>query len=128
MPDARDPTARLSSRPPAPPEVRQPARRLAASIVKPTERFLRIQAASGPAVMEMIATVIRSARARGCTIGICGQAPSDYPEFARFPVEQGIDSISLNPDAVLKTLPVIAEAERAGVGAGGGTPAVTPIA
>jgi len=66
-----------------------------------------------PAVMEMIAAVIRSARARGRTIGICGQAPSDYPDFARFLVEQRIDSISLNPDALIKTLPVIAEAERA---------------
>ncbi len=56
-----------------------------------------------PAVMETIAAVIRSARARGRPIGICSQAPSDYPEFARFLVEQGIDSISLNPDAVLKT-------------------------
>ena len=66
-----------------------------------------------PAVMEMIAAVIRSARARGRTIGICGQAPSDYPEFARFLVEQRIDSISLNPDALLKTAAVIVEAERA---------------
>jgi len=66
-----------------------------------------------PAVMEMIAAVIRSARARGRTIGICGQAPSDYPEFARFLVEQRIDSISLNPDALLKTAVVIVEAERA---------------
>ena len=65
-----------------------------------------------PAVMEMIGAVIRTARARGRKIGICGQAPSDYPEFARFLVEQRIDSISLNPDAVLKTLPAIAEAER----------------
>lgn len=56
-----------------------------------------------PAVMTMIAKVIREARAAGCKIGICGQAPSDYPEFARFLVEQGIDSISLNPDALLKT-------------------------
>ena len=63
--------------------------------------------------MEMIAAAIRSARARGRTIGIRGQAPSDYPEFARFLVGQRIDSISLNPDAVLKTLPVIAEAEQA---------------
>ncbi|QFS50679.1 phosphoenolpyruvate synthase [Nostoc sphaeroides] len=45
-------------------------------------------------------------------IGICGQAPSDYPEFARFLVEQGIDSISLNPDSVLKTLLEIAAAEK----------------
>jgi len=44
---------------------------------------------------------------------ICGQAPSDYPEFARFLVEQGIDSISLNPDAVMKTTVTILEAEQA---------------
>jgi len=56
-----------------------------------------------PAVMAMIANVIRDARAAGRKIGICGQAPSDYPEFAEFLVGEGIDSISLNPDAVLKT-------------------------
>ena len=56
-----------------------------------------------PAVKQMIADVIRKARAAGRKIGICGQAPSDYPEFAEFLVEQGIDSISLNPDTVLKT-------------------------
>jgi len=55
------------------------------------------------AVKKMIASVIRSAKAKGRKIGICGQAPSDYPEFAEFLVECGIDSISLNPDAVLKT-------------------------
>lgn len=44
-------------------------------------------------------------------IGICGQAPSDYPEFAQFLVEQGIDSISLNPDTVLKTTLAILEKE-----------------
>jgi pyruvate,water dikinase len=44
-------------------------------------------------------------------IGICGQAPSDYPEFAQFLVEQGIDSISLNPDSVLKTRLAIAKTE-----------------
>ena len=44
-------------------------------------------------------------------IGICGQAPSDYPEFARFLVELGIDSISLNPDSVLRTTLDIAQME-----------------
>jgi pyruvate,water dikinase len=44
-------------------------------------------------------------------IGICGQAPSDYPEFAQFLVEQGIDSISLNPDSMLKTWLAIAKTE-----------------
>ena len=56
------------------------------------------------AVKSMIRTVIKSAKAKHRKIGICGQAPSDYPEFARFLVEEGIDSISLNPDSVLKTM------------------------
>jgi pyruvate,water dikinase len=65
-----------------------------------------------PAVKAMIASVIKAAQARGRKIGICGQAPSDYPEFAQFLVEQGIDSISLNPDSVLKTLVAIAAIEQ----------------
>jgi pyruvate,water dikinase len=55
------------------------------------------------AVKRMIADVIRRVKATGRKIGICGQAPSDYPEFAKFLVECGIDSISLNPDTVLST-------------------------
>ena len=65
------------------------------------------------AVKRMIAKAISTAKECGRKIGICGQAPSDYPEFARFLVEEGIDSISLNPDSVLKTLLEIAEAEQA---------------
>ncbi|MFI5345974.1 MAG: phosphoenolpyruvate synthase [Elusimicrobiota bacterium] len=65
------------------------------------------------AVKLMIASVIRVARAKGRKIGICGQAPSDYPDFTRWLVEQGIDSLSLNPDAVLKTTMVVLDAERA---------------
>jgi pyruvate, water dikinase len=64
------------------------------------------------AVKSMVATVIKAAKAKGRKIGICGQAPSDYPEFARFLVEQGIDSISLNPDAVMKTTVTIVETEK----------------
>jgi pyruvate,water dikinase len=60
------------------------------------------------AVKSMIRTIIQRAKANGRKIGICGQAPSDYPEFAKFLVEQGIDSISLNPDSVLKTMLAIA--------------------
>jgi pyruvate,water dikinase len=70
-----------------------------------------------PAVTSMIAGVIRAARAKGRKIGICGQAPSDYPEFARFLVEQGIDSISLNPDAVTRTTLSVLDLERARAGA-----------
>jgi pyruvate,water dikinase len=64
------------------------------------------------AVTQMIAQVIATCRARGRKIGICGQAPSDYPEFAQFLVAHGIDSISLNPDSVLKTTLAILEYER----------------
>jgi pyruvate,water dikinase len=63
-------------------------------------------------VKEMVRMVIEKAKKRDRKIGICGQAPSDYPEFARFLVELGIDSMSLNPDSVLKTLLEVAAAER----------------
>lgn len=64
------------------------------------------------AVKRMVKQAISTAKACGRKIGICGQAPSDYPEFASFLVEQGIDSISLNPDSVLKTMLSIAEMEQ----------------
>ena len=64
-----------------------------------------------PAVMRLIASVIRDAKAAGRKIGICGQAPSDYPEFAEFLVQCGIDSISLNPDAVLRTTLAVLDIE-----------------
>ena len=64
------------------------------------------------AVKTMIAQAIAACRARGRKIGICGQAPSDYPEFAQFLVEEGIDSISLNPDTVLKTTSAILHTEQ----------------
>tara|TARA_R110002095_G_scaffold188226_5_gene165642 strand:- start:107058 stop:109481 length:2424 start_codon:yes stop_codon:yes gene_type:complete len=64
-----------------------------------------------PAVMDSLAAAIQRVKACGRKIGICGQAPSDYPEIAEFLVKQGIDSISLNPDAVLKTVTRIAEVE-----------------
>jgi pyruvate,water dikinase len=62
-------------------------------------------------VREMIRQVITKAKAKGRKVGICGQAPSDYPEFAQFLVQQGIDSMSLNPDSVLKTLIDVAKTE-----------------
>jgi pyruvate,water dikinase len=63
------------------------------------------------AVMKMIAQAIKTCRERDRKIGICGQAPSDYPDFAQFLVEQGIHSISLTPDTVLKTTQAILETE-----------------
>ena len=56
------------------------------------------------AVKIAIAQVIETPHEAGRKVGICGQAPSDHPDFARFLVEQGIDSISLNPDSVLDVL------------------------
>ena len=55
---------------------------------------------------------IRAVKGRNKKIGICGQAPSDYPEFAQFLVQCGIDSISLNPDTVVKTTFKVLEAEK----------------
>lgn len=64
------------------------------------------------AAKEMFATVIHKARKVGAKIGLCGQAPSDFPEFAQFLVEQGIDSISFNPDALLSGIKNIQKAEE----------------
>ena len=65
------------------------------------------------AVTTMIAQVIAKTHAAGIKIGICGQGPSNHPDFAEFLVKQGIDSISLNPDTYVRTVPVIAAAENA---------------
>jgi pyruvate,water dikinase len=70
------------------------------------------------AVKELIAQAIRQARVLGRKIGLCGQAPSDYPEFADFLVECGIDSMSLNPDAVLPTMRRLHEVDVRTVTAG----------
>ncbi len=64
------------------------------------------------AVKRSIASVIRVAKEKGVKIGICGQAPSDYPEFAEFLVEQGIDSMSLTSDSILKTTLHVWEVEN----------------
>lgn len=64
-------------------------------------------------VKQMVKMAIAAAKKHNRKIGICGQAPSDYPEFAQFLVEQGIDSISLNPDSVLKTMLEVAKVESA---------------
>ena len=66
-----------------------------------------------PAVKQMIASVIQRVKKKGRKIGICGQAPSDFPDFAEFLVECGIDSMSLNPDSVIKTRLLVAAKEKA---------------
>ncbi|MDP3964790.1 MAG: putative PEP-binding protein, partial [bacterium] len=65
------------------------------------------------AVKSLLAQAIDVAKRNKRKIGICGQAPSDYPEIARFLVEHGIDSISLNPDTVIKTTIDVVKTEKA---------------
>ena len=64
------------------------------------------------AVKDMIRDLIKKAHKKKCKVGICGQAPSDFPDFAEFLVEAGIDSISLNPDSVIETKRIVAKAEK----------------
>jgi pyruvate,water dikinase len=62
--------------------------------------------------MKMISMTIEGAKRNNRHCGICGQAPSDYPEFAEFLVKEGIDSISLNADSVMKTTLKVVEMEN----------------
>ena len=64
------------------------------------------------AVKRMMAMVIETAHKSGRKVGICGQAPSDYPDIAAFLVKKGIDSISLNPDSVVQVKKRVAETEK----------------
>jgi pyruvate,water dikinase len=64
------------------------------------------------AVKRMIVDVIERAHRAGTKVGICGQAPSNYPDFAAFLVETGIDSISLNPDSFIATTRTVAITEQ----------------
>ncbi|MBO1927203.1 phosphoenolpyruvate synthase [Thiomicrorhabdus sp. 6S2-11] len=65
-----------------------------------------------PGVKKMVQWAIEGAHRNGKHISLCGQAPSDFPDFAEFLVECGIDTMSLNPDSVLSTWPVILAAEK----------------
>ncbi len=67
---------------------------------------------NNPAVKEMVSKVITTCRRRKKYVGICGQAPSDYPEFAEFIMKKGIQSMSLNPDTVIKTILDLSKASK----------------
>jgi pyruvate,water dikinase len=64
------------------------------------------------AIKRSIAVLIETAHKYNVKVGICGQAPSDYPDFAAFLVEKGIDSISLNPDSVIEIIKTVSKAEK----------------
>jgi pyruvate,water dikinase len=66
-----------------------------------------------PGVKAMIRMAVEGCQRAGIHSGICGQAPSDYPDMAQFLVELGIDSMSLNPDSVMRTTQAVLELERA---------------
>lgn len=84
---------------------------LVLGIDRDSEMISKLFDEDDPAVKDMIATAIRYAHQAGKPIGICGQAPSDKPEFAGWLVREGITSISLNPDSVFRARKFIAEAE-----------------
>jgi pyruvate,water dikinase len=67
---------------------------------------------NNPAVKKMITMAIASAQKTNTKIGLCGQAPSDFPEFAAFLVREGINSISFNPDALLQGIENMNKAEK----------------
>lgn len=65
-----------------------------------------------PAVKKMLRKLIQVAKQNNVKVGICGQGPSDFPDFAQFLVEEGIDSISVTPDSVIKTIKAIYDVEK----------------
>lgn len=77
-----------------------------------TVQIAQLFSEQNPAVTSMIAKAITAAHKKNIPIGLCGQAPSDFPEFTRFLVEEGIDSISFNPDALLRGIEHIHKAEE----------------
>ncbi len=85
---------------------------LALGLDRDSELVSKIYDERNEAVRRLISEVIKIAHEKRTKIGICGQAPSDYEDFAEFLVECGIDSISLNPDTVIKTKLKIAEKEK----------------
>ena len=65
-----------------------------------------------PGMLEMFRLAVLGAKRNGCHIGICGEAPANYPEIARFLTQLGIDSISVNPSSILHTMQVVSDAEK----------------
>ena len=69
-------------------------------------------------MLEMLRLAVVGAKRNGRHIGICGEAPANYPEIARYLAQLGIDSISVNPSSILRTLQVVSDAENASTEAG----------
>ena len=71
-----------------------------------------------PGMLEMLRLAVLGAKRNGRHVGICGEAPANYPEIARYLTQLGIDSISVNPSSILRTMQVVSEAEAATVPSG----------
>lgn len=78
-----------------------------------SDRLAKLFDERDEAIKELIRQVIEKAHSKDRKVGLCGQAPSDHPEFAAFLVEAGIDSISVNPDSFAAVKQAVARAERA---------------
>ncbi|MFT4534616.1 MAG: pyruvate,water dikinase [Saprospiraceae bacterium] len=85
---------------------------LTLGIDRDSELLSEIFSPFDPAVMQLIEMTLNKSKKTKTHTGLCGQAPSDYPEFAKFLVKNGIESISFNPDALIKGIENIAEAEK----------------
>ncbi len=85
---------------------------LVLGVDRDAEELSHLFDARNESVKRMIRQLIETAHQHKCKVGICGQAPSDYPDFAEFLVDCGIDSISLNPDSVIKVIKHIAGIEQ----------------
>jgi pyruvate,water dikinase len=75
-----------------------------------------------PGMLEMFRLAIVGAKRHGRHVGICGEAPANYPEIARYLAQLGIDSISVNPSSILRTMQVVSEEERSATAANGAPP------
>jgi pyruvate,water dikinase len=85
---------------------------LALGVGRDAERLADLFDERSPSVKRLIADLIERAHAADRPVGICGQGPSDYPDFAEFLVEAGIDSISVIPDSVADVIEHVADAEE----------------
>ena len=84
---------------------------LVLGVDRDSDRLKRLFDERNPAVTRLLARLIEDAHAHQAKVGLCGQVPSDHPEFARFLVECGIDSISVSPDSFLAVKRHVAAAE-----------------
>jgi pyruvate,water dikinase len=85
---------------------------LVMGIDRDNANLTKIANENNEAVKKMIREIIHNCKKRNKYVGICGQAPSDYPEFAKFLVKEGIEAISLNPDTVIKTILMLSKENK----------------